>query len=288
MRRVRLSPSRVWPVLSIAFAATLFVGTWRAEAQLQNGNQWPRPRLNSLTPAGGKAGTTVEVAFAGTDTAEPEALWFNHPGIKGTPIVPPPPKVDPKKKVNPKAKKPAPPPVTKFNVTIDKAVPPGYYEVRFLSKHGISNPRVFVVGELSEVLEKEPNNDVEQAQRVAVGTTISGVVNPGTDVDYSVFAGKKGQHVIVTCLCASIDSKLNPELTLFGPVPRVALGVAVAAYTPKDAKDKTKGLRVTEVTPGSPAQRRGHCAGRRDYQAGRQGHQRCEAVCRQHRRAALR
>jgi hypothetical protein len=248
-------------VLLIAFAATAFVGTWRAEAQLVNGNQWPRPRLNALTPTGGKAGTTFETTFAGTDTDQPESLWFNHPGIKGTPIIPPPPPVDPKKKPDPKAKPPAPTPVTKFNVTIDKTVPPGFYEVRFVSAHGISNPRVFVVGELNEVLEKEPNNDVEQAQRVEVGTTISGLINPPTDVDYTVFAGKKGQHVALTCLCSTIDSKLNPELTIFGPVPRVALGVAVAPYQPKDAKDKMKGLRVNTVAPGSPAQQAGIAPG---------------------------
>ncbi len=250
MRAVRLS-------LLTAFAAAVFAWSWRSEAQLVIGNQWPHPRLNSLTPCGGKAGTTVEVTFAGTDTELPETLWFNHPGIKGTPIVPPPPPVDPKAKIDPKAKKAEPPPVTKFSVAIDKAVPSGFYEVRFVNPRGISNPRVFVVGDLNEVAEKEPNNDVEQAQRVDIGTTITGVINPATNVDYTIFAGKKGQRVLITCLTASIDSKLQPELILHGPVPRVGLGVAVESVQPKDPKDKTKGLRVKEVVPGSPAQKAG-------------------------------
>jgi hypothetical protein len=261
MRAVRLSPGRVQPVLLIAFAAAALAWSWRAEAQLINGNQWPHPRLNALTPCGAKAGSTLEVVFGGVDTEMPESLWFNHPGIKGTPIIPPPPPVDPKAKPDPKAKKAEPPPVTKFNVTIDKAVPPGFYEVRFVNPRGISNPRVFVVGDLNEVMEKEPNNDVEQAQRVEIGTTITGLINPATDVDYSIFAGKKGQRVLITCLAASIDSKLNPELSIFGPVPRVALGAAVEPYQPKDPKDKTKGLRVKEVAPGSPAQKAGVAAG---------------------------
>src|SRR5262245_25597003 len=67
-----------------------------AHAQLQNGSQWPVPRLNFLMPLGGKPGTSVEVSFGGTDCDEPESLWFSHPGIKGTPIVPEAPKVDPK------------------------------------------------------------------------------------------------------------------------------------------------------------------------------------------------
>ena len=84
------------------------------------GNLWPHPRLNALTPTGAKAGSILEVTFAGTDTEMPESLWFSHAGIKGTPIIPPLPPVDPKAKVDP-AKKIEPPPVTKFSVVIGAA-----------------------------------------------------------------------------------------------------------------------------------------------------------------------
>ncbi len=181
-----------------------------AHAQIQIGNQWPNPRLTYLMPMGGKVGTTFEVSWGGSDLDEPQALWFSHPGIKGTPIVPPPPKPDPK--ADPKKPPPAPPPVTKFSVTINKDAPPGYYEARFVGKHGVSNPRVFVVGELNEVAEKEANNDVDQAQKVESGVTISGNLANATDVDYYSFPGKKGQRLTLVCLCASIDSRLLPEL----------------------------------------------------------------------------
>ena len=39
----------------------------------------------------------------------------------------------------------------KFRVTVDPAVPPGTYDVRFVGKWGVSNPRAFVVGDLNEV-----------------------------------------------------------------------------------------------------------------------------------------
>src|SRR5262245_28786784 len=135
-----------------------------ANAQVINGNQWPTPRLSVLTPTGGKVGTTFEVAFAGTECEEPTGLIFSHPGIKGTPIIPPIPPVDPKAKPDPN-KKPVQPPITKFTVTIDKSVPVGFYDVRLVNKNGVSNPRRFVVGTHSEVTEKEPNNDVEQAHK---------------------------------------------------------------------------------------------------------------------------
>ncbi len=202
--------------LGVLSAAALLGIVAAAQAQIINGHQWPTPRLSVLTPTGGKVGTTFEVAFAGTECEEPSALLFSHPGIKGTPIVPPLPPVDPKAKPDPK-KPPVQPPITKFSVSIAADVPLGYYDVRLVNKNGVSNPRRFVVGTLNEVAEKEPNNDVEQAQKVEIGTTITGVISAPTDVDYFSFPGKKGQRVLIQCLTASIDSRLDAEIAVKGP-----------------------------------------------------------------------
>lgn len=202
-----------------------------AKGQIVNGHQWPTPRLTILTPTGGKVGTTFEVAFVGTDVEEAQALLFGHPGITATPIIPPIPTPDPKAKPDPN-KKPVQPPITKFTVTIGKDVPLGFYDVRLVNKNGVSNPRRFVVGDLVEVAEKEPNNDVEQAQKVEIGTTITGVIAAATDVDYCSFAGKKGQRVIISCLTASIDSRLDPELRVISPK-----GTDVGYYRPNLGQD---------------------------------------------------
>src|SRR5439155_14447205 len=138
------------PTAGVAACLALTGGLLLAEparAQVIIGNNLPSPRLSSVTPAGGKAGTTVEVTFTGTDLENPDALLFSHPGIKATPFVPPPPpppKPDPKKPAPP-AKPAPPPPVTKFTVTIAADVPLGYHDVRLVNKWGVSNPRVFVV-----------------------------------------------------------------------------------------------------------------------------------------------
>jgi len=208
-------------VVRTGLAAILLAAlSGKAVAQVAVGSQLPSPRLFTVTPYGGKIGTTLELTFTGTDLDEPQGLLFSHPGIKAEPVVPPlpaQPKPDPKKP----APKPAPrPPVTKFKVAIAPDVPVGSYDVRFVNKWGVSNPRTFVVGDLIEVAEKEPNNDIEQAQRVEVGTTINGTVAGAVDVDYTVFAGKKGQRVLITCLAAGIDSRLNPELRLFDSAGR--------------------------------------------------------------------
>lgn len=187
----------------------------------------PSPRIQNVFPAGAKAGPNptvnlfslsftldTELTVVGTDLDDPEKLVFSHPGIKGEFVPPPAPPVDPKKKDNPPPKANPTGPF-KFKVTVAADVPPGTYDVRVAGKYGVSNPRAFVVGNLEDVVEKEPNNDVPEAQRVALGTTVNGVLSAPTDVDYTTFAGKKGQRVVASCLSSSIDGKANPLVEVF-------------------------------------------------------------------------
>src|SRR6516225_7924438 len=105
--------------LSVALA---LLAARPAAAQAPPGTSLPSPRLFVLTPPGGKAGSTVEVAFTGLDLEEPQALLFSHPGIKAEPVLPPPPPPpDPKKPMPPAPK----PPITKFKVTIAADAPLG-------------------------------------------------------------------------------------------------------------------------------------------------------------------
>ncbi len=179
-----------------------------AVAQQQPGPGLPQPRLLVVSPAGGQAGTTVEVTLTGNDLDEPQKLLFNHPRIKAEP------ESAPGKPTKPQGGQPAVM-TARFKVTIPADVPVGSYDVRFVSSFGVSNPRVFVVGDLPETAEKEPNNDVAEAQEIPLNSTVHGAVTTPTDVDYFRFAGKKGQRVVVSCLASSIDSKLQPALELY-------------------------------------------------------------------------
>jgi hypothetical protein len=184
----------------------------------------PTPRINHAFPAGAKHGTTAEVTVTGFDLDDPTGLLFSHPGIKGEyvePKDPPDPKKDKdKKKRDGGRKKRNPAEPQKFSVTVDAKVPPGTYDVRVVDKWGVSNPRSFVVGELAEVNEKESNNDVPEAQKVEIGTTVNGVIASPTDVDYTVFAGKKGQRVILSCLASAIDSRARPMIEVYDAAGR--------------------------------------------------------------------
>jgi hypothetical protein len=171
----------------------------------------PAPRLSYLSPNGGKAGTTFEMALSGEDLDTAEGLAFSVPGMNAELVSSPP--TPPMRKGNQKG-----PIITaRFKVSVPADAPPGIHDVRLVSKWGVSNPRAFVVGDLEEIEEKEPNNDVDQAQRVPLNCSITGTISTPTDVDYYRFEGKKGQRVVVSCLSSSIDSRLQPQIQLFGP-----------------------------------------------------------------------
>jgi hypothetical protein len=179
----------------------------------------PAPRLDTVFPMGAKAGTTVaDLGLTGANLDDAETLVFSHPGIKAELLPPPPdPKPDPKdpKKDQPRRKKEGTPAPNKFKVSVAADVPPGHYDVRAVGKEGASNPRTFVVGDLPEVLEKEPNNDVPEAMKIDLNTTVNGTIASPTDVDLFLVPAKKGQRVLAICMAESIDSRAQPLVEVY-------------------------------------------------------------------------
>lgn len=200
--------------LAVLAASVAMIGNLSAQ---QPPPGLPSARVQHVFPVGVKAGTAVEVTVTGTDVEEPEKLLFSHPGLKGEFVAPPkdptPDPKDPKKTVPPPKATPGGP--HKFKVTAAADVRPGVYDLRFVGKWGVSNPRAFVVGDLNEVNEKEPNNDITEAQKVEIGTTVNGVIANPTDVDYTAFTGKKGQRVVVACLASGVDGKVSPMIEVY-------------------------------------------------------------------------
>ena len=181
----------------------------------QPGPPLPVPRINSVFPMGGKAGTTLEVTVQGTDIDDPTGLIFSHPDIRSEVVSAPEPAVDPKTKMKAKQKT-GPVTSAKFKVTIPANVPLGSHDVHIASRFGLSNPRAFIVGDRAEVNETDkPHNDVPVAQRIEVGQVLNGTISAATDVDYYTFAAKAGTRVLAYCATTSIDSKAKPQLELF-------------------------------------------------------------------------
>ncbi len=202
-------------LLAFFFALALgLLGAHEAVAQNRLSSGLPSPRLLVVSPAGGKVGSAVEVVCAGFHLEDVERIVFNQPGLKAELLPEPPPVIDPKTK-KPKAKAPVPPGIVKVKVTIAADAPVGIHEMRLVNKWGVSNPRAFVVGDLAEVMEKEPNNEDDKAQRVEINTTVNGSFANTTDVDYYVFKGTKGQRVVFSCRASSIDSRATPAIEVY-------------------------------------------------------------------------
>jgi hypothetical protein len=163
------------------------------------------PRINQVMPLGGKPGATVELAVTAQDADDVEGLHFSFAGAK-VEVLGAEKASDPKGKGG--GRTPQATTVQKFKVALPTNIPLGIHDLRMVTKHGISNPRAFVIGDQTEVGEKEPNNDVAEAQKVELNTAVSGVISQPSDVDYARFQGKKGQRVVVACLASSVDSKL--------------------------------------------------------------------------------
>jgi hypothetical protein len=101
--------------------------------------------------------------------------------------------------------------------TVQAPVQPGLHHVILDVAGQKTNPVPFLVSNLPQILEQEPNDDASQATRIAVPCGINGRAEKDRDLDYFVFTGKKGQalHFEVqarrfgTPLLSSLDSVLE-------------------------------------------------------------------------------
>ncbi len=200
----------------LAFIGLIFTADPTSSVQAQ----LPVARLNTVFPAGGKQGTTFEATITGTDLELANKLLFTHPGITAT-----------LKTRDPVPFEQGPQPIPNtFVVKIDASVPPGWYEARAVGKFGISDSRAFLVDDLAEAAEKEPNNTRDTATVVQVGAVVNGQMNAGADVDYLKFSAKAGQRLTIDCWASRIDSRLEPILAVLDAAGRELAGATNTIY----------------------------------------------------------
>jgi hypothetical protein len=213
--------------VAAAFLVLLLASGARAE--------YGPPRLASVFPLGAKQGAEVVVEVQGSSLDAPTGLYFSHAGIKAELIASDAPKDDKDKDKGKGGKRGADGKPLKFKVRVAADVPPGDYDVRFSGKEGISNPRTFVVSDYAEAVETEPNNEKKDANRVALNITVNGRIGGSEDVDWFVFAAKKGQRVLIDCRAWRIDSRLDGFMWLYD-----AQGKQLAQSQDEDVRDEKR------------------------------------------------
>ena len=86
--------------------------------------------------------------------------------------------------------------------------------VRVKTDAGSSNQKLLLFSHLPEILELEPNNATNQAQRLSVPCAVTGRFDPVGDVDSFVFAAKKNEKFSLGVFCERIDSPADPDMEI--------------------------------------------------------------------------
>ena len=203
-------PRLLLPFLSSFF---LLLGEGLVLAQL------PLARLSTVFPPGGKVGSEFEVTVSGADLDEANQLHFSNPGITA------------KQKTGANGL----PEANKFVISIATSLMTGIYEVRVVGRFGISNPRAFVVSDLSEIIAPTTNNSARNVVPIPLETIVNGHCEANAASFYK-FAAKKGQRVLIECKAKEIDSRMDAALILYdttGKELQRARGGNLLDFTPE-------------------------------------------------------
>jgi hypothetical protein len=160
--------------------------------------QLPQPQLDWLVPAGGQRGTHVDITIGGTDLDESRQLMFSDPRLSACV------KHTAADEFYPDGR----PVADQFTLDINNEVPPGLYEVQAVGRHGASTIRVFQVGDLLEVAQKNDNHAVQNAQSLPLGSVVNGHTESDAD-DFYVFELAKGDEVSCEAWARRIDSQAD-------------------------------------------------------------------------------
>ena len=177
----------------LAGAASL----WLAAASIAQQVCLPAPRLLTLMPMGGQAGTSVEVTLSGENIEDAKELLFSTPKLTAKAKTAADGKVEP----------------DKFIITIAADAPAAVHDARVMTRLGISSARAFSIGTLPEVTREKPNTSLATALELQPNTICNAVMTKRA-IDFYSFEAKQDRRVVVDCAAAGIDSKLNAVLII--------------------------------------------------------------------------
>lgn len=175
------------PKLGLVFAALL---------ALCAGAFGASPELQVVMPRGAQRGTEADLIFQGTRLADARDVLLYFPGITVTKV------------------EPADAQHVKVHVRIDKDARVGIYPLRLRTATGLSELRTFCVTPYPVVQEKEPNNELADAQPIGLNTTVAGVIE-NEDVDTFVIQAKKGQRITAEVMGMRLgDAMFDPYVAI--------------------------------------------------------------------------
>jgi len=101
-------------------------------------------------------------------------------------------------------------------VTLPETISPDGYSLEFSDEHGTApTPLPIRISALENIVEQEPNNDLNTATAGPVHAAFNGVISEAGDRDFFKFSGSKGQFIQVEAFARRIRSGLDPVITLY-------------------------------------------------------------------------
>ncbi len=174
------------------------------------------PQLTSISPRAAQRGQTIEITLAGKNINENAEIWFSKTGIKA------------------EIKQKSPAATVRFNGSgisgnipndprlvlsfeIAPDAPLGNHQIRLITPNGVSNPQNFIVGNLREIKEQEPNTTPAEANMLELPVTVNGTVSSIDDIDMYRFKLRKGARLICDINAQRMGSPLDSYIELFDP-----------------------------------------------------------------------
>jgi len=189
--------------------------------------------LQSLSRLGGQAGKTVNISVRGERLEETAELRFSHPAIRAQLQT-----TEPLPLTN--EQRPA---YGDFIVDLPGDLVPGRYEIRALGRHGLTNPRSFLVTKLPHQTAASVSSDSDTATALAKNAWQQAAVAAQQQHWYAIQHDQSGP-LQIRLLAQQLDSPLIGQLSLYD-----ASGESIA--TAGGAADFDPVLSTTELPAGT-------------------------------------
>ncbi len=159
----------------------------------------PGPRLASIFPLGAQQGSSTEIMARGQMLALAKRLEVERGQGRGIEVT--------------SLSSAADSATVQMNVAKDS--PLGVHQLRLLTRAGWSNPVIFFVGDLPELIEAEPNDAAGQAHRLVLPATINGRIEKKSDIDRFAFTAGVGEQLVFDVKAEELGSPLDTHMTLY-------------------------------------------------------------------------
>lgn len=131
----------------------------------------------------------------------------------------------------------------KFRVSVAAAVPPGAYEVRASGRHGLSNPRIFIVTSTVNQLVSAVSHDPQAPTELQTGQFVNATCT-AEQRDWFRFELSETADVCVSLLAGRVDSRMIGQLKVLD-----SKGRSLAVARGSDEFDPT--IKLTKLPAGN-------------------------------------